>query len=876
MSKNAIRFMYCLLTAVLFIQIAAPILLSVTAQEPNLHDGVNIPMGSGIYFGALQNQPVLWRYVYSQNGGKTLISEYVLYQRTFPPASWLQSNILTEFSQAEVNAMLITTHYPDIIAIPSRQCIYRFFGEQNQQARVATLRDGTPSDYWLSTSPFPDFFDMCAADGSISASMGMFSRGVRPVINKDMSNVLFAWEEATNGGRRNFRLTILGEDNGNDVGSLSPVTLPDMEVMQQRDLSFDVMPSFFGSQADYSVVLKLVRVTDGHAIALEFEATQITTINIPSNLDPGSYRAAVWLQRNRQQNSHEATRPVQFMLNVRPDIYPPALENISGQRLDEVRALVQFLADEPGTWRYQRLRLGENVAFNNWHSLAMLEGYNSFDITVDEFTQRIVFEAEDVFGNSTGPSEILIAPYNAMYPVIAEPPASSRQALAGEEVQVNVLALSVDGGRISYALYMSGGLIAYGNQIRFIAPGQVGEYIYQLFAVNTHETALNQREARSLAGNIHLRVYNAPTTTPPAIEPTPSPDPTPSPTPSPSPTPTPPTQPPQPPGGSRPRPAPPRDNALPTPRVLPPVASPAPINLPPTLVMPVPTATFSLRTLGEAEDIRPIVLELMGENVLFASPIFQIDGANQPGYITLLIELHHSATGAFLLDEANNRLIPVPARIMGQTAAISTMYLNRPVVFLYVPVYFTDIANHWAREHIYNASGRLFVQGVGYGRFEPDRPIPRREFAQMLVTVLGLSGEAPPGGIMADVKQSSWYYNAVNTAFTYGLLNFMGDVYFEGEQSVTREELARTVANIIEWLSQRNFTAPAGERLSPGMIFQDAEAISCAEHYNAIATAISLGIMRGVSDNTFAPAESATRAQAIVVLMNTLQIMGLI
>lgn len=53
------------------------------------------------------------------------------------------------------------------------------------------------------------------------------------------------------------------------------------------------------------------------------------------------------------------------------------------------------------------------------------------------------------------------------------------------------------------------------------------------------------------------------------------------------------------------------------------------------------------------------------------------------------------------------------------------------------PLVFTDISGHWAETEIIYAYKLGIVEGIGNGRFEPERIVTGREFAKMLMSTLG-------------------------------------------------------------------------------------------------------------------------------------------
>src|SRR5690606_17143857 len=55
---------------------------------------------------------------------------------------------------------------------------------------------------------------------------------------------------------------------------------------------------------------------------------------------------------------------------------------------------------------------------------------------------------------------------------------------------------------------------------------------------------------------------------------------------------------------------------------------------------------------------------------------------------------------------------------------------------------FTDTVNHWAAEDIQLLAAKWIVNGVGDGRFEPQRPVNRAEATAIVARGLGLNLES--------------------------------------------------------------------------------------------------------------------------------------
>ncbi|OPX86472.1 MAG: Endoglucanase precursor [Pelotomaculum sp. PtaB.Bin104] len=171
------------------------------------------------------------------------------------------------------------------------------------------------------------------------------------------------------------------------------------------------------------------------------------------------------------------------------------------------------------------------------------------------------------------------------------------------------------------------------------------------------------------------------------------------------------------------------------------------------------------------------------------------------------------------------------------------------------PMALNDVAGHWAYDNINNLVAQGCISGYPDGSFKPDSTITRAEFATVLVKAFKL--ENNEGKAFNDTAVH-WAKDYIATAASNGLVNGYEDGTFGPDDLITREQMAVMIVKAAK-------LAPAAEVPQ----FADSGSIS-AWARNAIATATENGIMRGYSDNTVRPGGSATRAEAVTVIINAL------
>ena len=94
------------------------------------------------------------------------------------------------------------------------------------------------------------------------------------------------------------------------------------------------------------------------------------------------------------------------------------------------------------------------------------------------------------------------------------------------------------------------------------------------------------------------------------------------------------------------------------------------------------------------------------------------------------------------------------------------------------------------------------MDGVGKGRFAPDRPITRAEGVSILIRLLGFQNLAPiqnySTGYIDDEKIPKWSKDFVYVAKELGIINREG--YFYPSRPLTKGECATLLVNFIEYL----------------------------------------------------------------------------
>lgn len=142
------------------------------------------------------------------------------------------------------------------------------------------------------------------------------------------------------------------------------------------------------------------------------------------------------------------------------------------------------------------------------------------------------------------------------------------------------------------------------------------------------------------------------------------------------------------------------------------------------------------------------------------------------------------------------------------------------------------------------------------------------QITAMLVRALGHGTSSISTLPYDDVKADAWYFSEVAIAKEIGLLHFVNGKTFLPDQPLTREEMASMLSAIITL-----------EKLPMTKEFVDLGGFKDIENVNEVyledvRMMVKLKIMIGIGMDTFNPKGETTRAQAAVVLIRILQVLG--
>ena len=181
---------------------------------------------------------------------------------------------------------------------------------------------------------------------------------------------------------------------------------------------------------------------------------------------------------------------------------------------------------------------------------------------------------------------------------------------------------------------------------------------------------------------------------------------------------------------------------------------------------------------------------------------------------------------------------------------------------------FSDVPNTvWYSETVDRAVTLGLFAGMGNHKFSPETGLTRAMFVTVLYRLMKLSGADVSFEAAAEFSDlnADWYLDALAWGCENEIVFGYGDDTFRPDLAITREEMCALLARCLRWYG---LEVPEGEA-----IFPDAEDISnwAIEDVSAIA---AMGLVKGYSDGSFVPHNTATRAEAASLLVRTYDLLN--
>ncbi|MRN55260.1 S-layer homology domain-containing protein [Paenibacillus monticola] len=170
-----------------------------------------------------------------------------------------------------------------------------------------------------------------------------------------------------------------------------------------------------------------------------------------------------------------------------------------------------------------------------------------------------------------------------------------------------------------------------------------------------------------------------------------------------------------------------------------------------------------------------------------------------------------------------------------------------------------DTNGHWAKKTIDTFINLGVIQGYGDKSFKPDSNITRAEFATILTKVFYM--DAGPKSVNLEDLGTHWAKAAIEKLASLGVLSGYGDGTFKPDRTISREEMIVIISRIV------NLTP-----LADGTNKSTFTDIAGSYAQSAINNAFEAGIITGKGNNKMEPKSHATRAEALTLVLNTLNL----
>ncbi|MCL2085111.1 MAG: S-layer homology domain-containing protein, partial [Oscillospiraceae bacterium] len=218
-------------------------------------------------------------------------------------------------------------------------------------------------------------------------------------------------------------------------------------------------------------------------------------------------------------------------------------------------------------------------------------------------------------------------------------------------------------------------------------------------------------------------------------------------------------------------------------------------------------------------------------------------------------------------DTTTNGYVGVMKTASGSAIMPYSIYKDGAVVFqtsstgtfdvIYNAKAFPDVAGHWAIGYINFVGARDLYAGNEKGEFMPGGTMTRSGFARVLANLEQADLSVYKTTRFTDVAASAWYAPAVEWAADMDIVTGLGDNRFNPDAYITREEMARMLANYIRY---KGYSLPSG---SAPELADEASIASWA--LSAVKQIQAAGIITGRPGSLYEPKDTASRADVATI-----------
>lgn len=189
-------------------------------------------------------------------------------------------------------------------------------------------------------------------------------------------------------------------------------------------------------------------------------------------------------------------------------------------------------------------------------------------------------------------------------------------------------------------------------------------------------------------------------------------------------------------------------------------------------------------------------------------------------------------------------------------------------VIAQVEVPLHDLQNHnWALQEVQNLYGKGIIKGMSATRFAPQGELTRAQFLQMIIKGIGDTRQYDASiSLPTDVEEGQWYADSVRLGIEMNIIQGRADGSFGANERISREDMAVMLNRALQVVQRENAT----HSVQGNMVFADNDEIAPYAK-EAVDLMQQLGLLNGMPDGTFAPKETANRAQGTVAVARLME-----
>jgi len=171
------------------------------------------------------------------------------------------------------------------------------------------------------------------------------------------------------------------------------------------------------------------------------------------------------------------------------------------------------------------------------------------------------------------------------------------------------------------------------------------------------------------------------------------------------------------------------------------------------------------------------------------------------------------------------------------------------------PLEFPDVPeDHWAARAIAYATQLGIINGTPSGEFKGNDKVTRAQFAVMIARAFGIDATGVTNSF--SDTEGHWAAAYINALHQLGIVNGVGNGEFQPDREITRAEMAVILTRVLS-LSAAN----------GGATFTDIAGHWAEQEISLLA---QTGIVSGVGDGRYAPNDTATRQESVMMIMRML------